>query len=105
MNTVKNTGNIEYNSDCFCILNNKWYQSTLYENYDKKNIFNKKNIFWLKTLSNTGIHIRVNWWNKQKLYLMYNNHWFQQEKNIRYIINIIFLLFGLIIGIMNINCY
>lgn len=43
-----------------------------------------------------------NFWNKQKLLWMYKNHWIQKESNFRYIINIIFLILGLIVGILNI---
>ena len=32
------------------------------------------------------------------------DNWLQQEKNIRYIVNIVFLVLGVIIGIMNIKC-
>jgi len=41
-------------------------------------------------------------WKKQKLLFMFRTHWLQKEKNIRYVINILFLLAGIIIAIIKI---
>ena len=40
----------------------------------------------------------------QRFLWLQKSHWLQQEKNIRYIVNIVFLVLGVIIGIMNIKC-
>jgi len=59
-------------------------------------------IYWFNIFGNIdtnhGYHIGLNWWQNQRFLFLQNSHWFQKEENIRYIINIIFLVFGLIIA-------
>lgn len=69
--------------------------------------FENKNVFFLHSsgddskLPHHGKHISLTFWQKQLFLLMQNSHWIQKEENVRYIINILFLIGGLTIGLLN----
>jgi len=77
------------------------------ENYFYKRVYNLEHkndkIYWLDTFAkndtNQGFHIGFTWKQHQKFLWMQNEHWFQKEENIRYIINVLFLILGVIIAI------
>jgi len=46
------------------------------------------------------IHVGLTKWQNQRFLWLQNRHWLQKEENIRYIINIMFLIFGAYLGIM-----
>ena len=62
--------------------------------------YNKYIIYWFDSFghqdSNNGFHVGFNWWQNQHFLFIQNAHWIQKEENIRYIINIIFLILGLV---------
>lgn len=70
--------------------------------YEKLNMFEKRHVyklfFWEKKEFEV---ISLNFWQNQKFLWIQNDHWLQKEENIRYAINISFLIGGLIIGILN----
>ncbi len=49
------------------------------------------------------IFIGMNWRQNQRFLFMQKSHWIQQESNLRYIVNIIFLIIGAYIGIIGIQ--
>lgn len=49
-----------------------------------------------------GFHIGLNFWQNQQFLLLQNDHWIQKEENIRYVVNILFLIGGLILGYLKI---
>ena len=54
-------------------------------------------VFYLNTYGKKddhGIHIGMTWKQRQKFHIMQGDHWIQKEENIRYIINILFLILG-----------
>jgi hypothetical protein len=59
-------------------------------------------IYWLDTFGkrsgNHGIHIGLSWTQHQLFLWKQNTHWLQKEDNIRYLINILFLIIGVIIA-------
>ncbi len=64
-------------------------------------------IYWLDSFGEKsekhGNHIGLSNFQNHIFLWKQKKHWLQQENNIRYIINIVFLTLGLIIGIMNIK--
>jgi hypothetical protein len=63
----------------------------------------KEIIYWLSrggVVSNSnGTHVGFSWSQYQRFLWMQNSHWIQKESNIRYVINIMFLIKGLFIAI------
>ncbi len=59
-------------------------------------------IYWLDTFGKNdnhhGFHIGFTWKQHQKFLWMQNEHWFQKEDNIRFIVNVLFLILGVIIA-------
>lgn len=50
---------------------------------------------------NMGIHIvAFTWFQHQQFLFMQSQHWLQKEENIRYIVNILFLILGVLIGLI-----
>ncbi len=83
---------------------------------DKENYFHKihcleykkKHIYFLNYFGKNeppvrGIHIGLSNWQNNKFLWMQNKHWLQKEENIRYIVNIVFLIIGIWISIMSMN--
>jgi hypothetical protein len=73
--------------------------------YDKPIAYENKNVYFFYHLGGKekGIHVSLTFWQNQKFNWIQNKHWLQKEENIRYIINILFLIGGLIIGVLNYN--
>jgi hypothetical protein len=70
--------------------------------------YKKRHIYFLNYFGSNeppvkGIHIGLTNWQNNKFLWMQNKHWFQKEENIRYIVNILFLIIGVCIGILNMN--
>lgn len=69
--------------------------------------YNNKNIFFLNTFgksdNNAGFHIALSKWETQKFLWLQNRHWLQKEENIRYLVNLLFLVLGAYIAIRNIK--
>jgi hypothetical protein len=68
--------------------------------------YKKKHIYFLNYFGSNehpikGIHIGLTNWQNNKFLWMQNKHWLQKEENIRYIINILFLIIGVWISIMS----
>lgn len=49
--------------------------------------------------SSNGYHVCFNFWEHQKFLWLQNQHWFQKEENIRYCVNIFFLIIGVCISL------
>lgn len=64
-------------------------------------------IYWLNSFGEItekhGRHIGLSKFQNHIFLWKQKRHWLQKENNIRYIVNIVFLTLGLIIGIMNIK--
>lgn len=70
--------------------------------------YKKKHIYFLNYFGRNdtpvrGIHIGLTTWQNNKFLWLQNKHWFQKEENIRYIINIVFLIIGVTMSIINMN--
>lgn len=70
--------------------------------------YNKKHIYFLNYFGRNeapvkGIHIGLTNWQNNKFLWMQNKHWLQKEENIRYIVNVIFLIIGVWISVMSMN--
>lgn len=67
--------------------------------------FEKRIIYYLNTFGKKdnqhGIYIGVNWSENQKFLWLQKKHWLQREENIRYVVNVLFLLLGAYIGVNN----
>ena len=48
--------------------------------------------------SMSGVHVGFNFWEHQRFLWLQKSHWLQKEENIRYVINVFFLLMGLYVG-------
>ncbi len=63
----------------------------------------KKYVYYLSTFgisdSQHGLHIALNRWQHQRFLWMQGKSWFQKEENIRYIVNLIFLIIGVYISL------
>lgn len=66
--------------------------------------YKSKKIYYLNTFgkieNNHGYHVGLNFAEHHKFLWLQGNHWLQKEENIRYCINIIFLITGLVLGIL-----
>lgn len=98
--TTFNTGILNKTDKTIIIKCNKFYgennswQPLVYEQCKS---FDKKYVYWLKymgTNESFGIYISLNYIQNQKFLWLQDNHWFQKEDNIRYVINILFLILG-----------
>jgi hypothetical protein len=72
----------------------------------KPKSFKNKNVYFLHLYGDTkkphlGKHISLTFWENQKFLFMQEKHWIQKEENVRYVVNILFLIIGLTIGILN----
>ncbi|WP_396167736.1 hypothetical protein [Flavobacterium sp.] len=70
--------------------------------------FKNKKIYFLNYYGNTehpvkGIHIGLTKWQNHKFFWIQNKHWLQKEENIRYLVNVLFLILGAYIAIKNIK--
>jgi hypothetical protein len=76
---------------------NKYYKRIYALEYKGKKIYHF-NIFGTNN-DNHGYHVGFNFVQHQKFLWLQGKHWLQKEENIRYVVNIIFLILGLIIGL------
>jgi len=44
------------------------------------------------------VYVGFNWFQHQRFLWMQKEHWFQQESNLRYVVNVIFLIIGAYLG-------
>lgn len=60
-------------------------------------------VYWLDTFgkhsSNNGHHVSFSWREHQTFLWQQNDHWLQKEENMRYVVNVVFLVIGVVIGI------
>lgn len=64
-------------------------------------------VYWLDTYGshssnhrpNNGHHVSFSWREHQTFLWQQNDHWLQKEENVRYIVNLVFLIIGVVIGI------
>jgi hypothetical protein len=67
--------------------------------------FKNKKIYYLNTFGKTdrdlGFHIALSKWQNHKFLWLQNRHWLQKEENIRYLVNLLFLVLGAYIAIRN----
>ena len=65
--------------------------------------YENRKVYWLDTFgkhySNHGNHVGFSWWEHQNFLWRQNDHWLQSEENVRYIVNVIFLAIGVVIGL------
>ena len=75
--------------------------------YSEPIAFENKNVYCLYLFdskdkeNSTCIHISLTFWEKQKFLFLQKKHWIQKEENIRYIINLLFLIGGITLAILN----
>ena len=48
----------------------------------------------------SGVHVGFNFLEHQRFLWLQESHWLQKEENIRYVINVFFLLMGLYVGFL-----
>ena len=111
--TEKNTGNLSLVNDRFVeIKKGRFLESgashPLYSENEKyfKRVycleFLKKRIYFFNRFgsndSNTGFHVGFTWLQHQQFLLLQNRHWVQKEENIRYVVNLVFLIIGAYLG-------
>ncbi len=68
----------------------------------KKNIIYFFNTFG-KESTNNGFHVGFTKLENQRFLFLQRIHWFQKEENIRYIINILFLIFGTVVAFLGLS--
>lgn len=66
--------------------------------------FKDKKIYYFNSYGkidpNHGFHVGFNFAQHQKFQWLQGCHWLQKEENIRYCVNIIFLIIGLVLGFL-----
>lgn len=80
--------------------NEKNFKRVYYDNHALKFIYCIEQ--HIENSSNMKTYIGLNWKQNQRFLFMQKSHWIQQESNLRYIVNIIFLIIGVYIGIRQI---
>ena len=72
---------------------------------EKNSYFRDKYVYLLKRYgSKDGInYISLNFFENQRFLLIQQNHWLQQEKNIRYLISLVFLTIGVVLAYLNLK--
>ncbi len=67
--------------------------------------FKGKKVYFLnrygKIDNNLGFHIALSKWQNQRFLWLQNRHWLQKEENIRYLVNLLFLILGAYLGFKN----
>lgn len=76
---------LEYKREYFYKVNNKYIYTVL----DKSN--------------GTEFRIALNWFENQRFLFVTRKHWILKEENIRYVINIIFLIIGVVFGFLKLK--
>jgi hypothetical protein len=77
---------------------NKYYKRIYALEYMDKKIYYFNSYGKIDT--NHGFHVGFNFIEHQKFLWIQGGHWLQQEENLRYCVNIIFLIIGLFLGIL-----
>lgn len=106
--TNNNSGELEKTNETITIKRRRWLDKSGISHPMKFNspiAFENNNVYFLKMFDNNdenlyGKHISLTFWQNQKFLYLQKNHWLQKEENIRYIINILFLISGLILGFL-----
>ncbi len=111
-----NSGKLEFNSSQSKIIEIKRGRFILPDKnsnplYDEDNKYykriysleyNNKIIYYFKLFGNKeskfGYHVGFNFWEHQQFLWLQNQHWLQKEENIRYCVNVLFLLIGVCIS-------
>lgn len=67
----------------------------------------RKRIYYFNRFGNNDIktvfHVVFTWLQHQRFLFLQNRHWVQKEENIRYIVNVIFLIIGAFFGFKNLK--
>lgn len=99
-NPLRNKGELIITDEKINIYQGRWVENDGTSHplkIKRKYCFNKKYVYYLygdKDIDR-GKHISLNYLQNQKFLITMGHHWLQQEKNIRYLINIVFLILGL----------
>lgn len=60
-------------------------------------------VYWFDTFgdhsNHSGYHVSFSWMQQQNFLWKQNDNWLQKEENVRYIVNVVFLVIGVIIGL------
>jgi len=104
---IPNSGILTETNETIDIRKGRWISNETSHpmEFVEKICFENKNVYYLyffgEKSSTHGVHISLNFLENQKFKWLQNIHWLQKEENIRYIINIFFLIGGLTLGILN----
>jgi hypothetical protein len=101
---------VKIRKGCYDLNNNiTWYIKNGKENhfvreYRFKSIKKEQLFFYSfpmlgKDISPDNVLVGMTWREHQKFLWMQNEHWFKKENNIRYIVNILFLILGAIVAV------
>lgn len=83
----------------FCLIDRNYIWERFYP--IRVHSVNRKRVYMIKNpLKKYGHYISLTFLQHQRFLFIQRKHWLQQENNIRYIINIIFLLAGLYLTII-----
>lgn len=101
-----NTGVLNKTEQTIIIKKNRWVDKSGVSHpmkFEEPKAFENKNVYFLYLFGGDtkGKHISLSFWQNQKFLWLQNNHWLQKEENIRYIVNILFLLGGITLGVLN----
>lgn len=72
---------------------NKYFKRNYYLKYKNKKVYVFKKFGELDGITN--YFVGFSFWEHQMFLWLQKSHWFQKEENIRYLVNIFFLLIGL----------
>lgn len=65
--------------------------------------YKRHKVYWFYRYSTpseqTGMYVAFSRWQHQRFLWLQGNHWLQKEENIRYIVNIVFLVIGVLISL------
>jgi len=79
----------------------KYYQRNRYLRYQRKIIYSF-NEFGNKEKARP-VFVAFNWFQHQRFLWIQREHWLQKEENIRYVVNLVFLLIGVYLGLKGLN--
>lgn len=81
---------------------NRYFKRVYCLENSKKNIIYFFNTFG-KEASNNGFHVGFTKLENQRFLFLQGIHWFQKEENIRYIINVLFLIIGTFVAFLGLS--
>jgi hypothetical protein len=104
-----NNGELEKTNETITIKPRRWLNKNGISypmKFTSPIAFENNNVYFLKIFDNGdknshGKHISLTFWQNQKFLYLQKKNWIQKEENIRYIINILFLIGGLTLGFFN----